>query len=163
LVFKAIATTGLGGSNAKVQIFLYNPIFFGGYRWCNCKMVLSLCCKLTWVMLVIISQRCKPNYWAGIRVQVPGLLWLFPGWFDGDLSILFKPFFVLCENVKKIGGPSSSIVWFPIGAYPPCCHTGDWDGHERTDCYWDCFTGWRVSWWKCCRGWFFGLISDAAV
>jgi hypothetical protein len=28
LVFKAIATTGLGGSNYKIQIFLYNPIFF---------------------------------------------------------------------------------------------------------------------------------------
>jgi hypothetical protein len=27
LVFKAITTTGLGGSNNKIQIFLYNPSF----------------------------------------------------------------------------------------------------------------------------------------
>lgn len=27
----------------------------------------------------------------------------------------------------------------------------DWNGHERPDCYRDCFTDWRANWWKCCR------------
>jgi hypothetical protein len=35
-------------------------------------MSLPLYCQLTWIVLVIISQRFKPIYWAGIRVQVPG-------------------------------------------------------------------------------------------
>ncbi len=59
--------------------------------------------------------KVQTNFLAGIQMQVPKiLLWPFCKRSYGELSILFKTFFVLCESVKKIGGPSSSIVWFPI-------------------------------------------------